>query len=330
MILAGDVGGTNFRLALFEFDGRSLRRIWRQTYPSRGGGWLDPLRRARAAMDLSSIRAASLAVAGPVEDGTAELTNLGWSISAEALARELGLPRAGILNDLEASAYGLLALEERALVTLNAGAGSPVGNRVLCSPGTGLGEAALFWDGQRYWPIASEGGHASFSPLATQEHELALYLRRKHGHVSWERVLSGPGLADIYEFLSTEKGAESEGLEELGAGSDRSAAITRAALTGTCPLAQRALEHFVRLLGVEAGNLALKFLARCGVYLGGGICPRIRAFLERPLFLEGFLDKGRMRSLLERIPVRLVLDPDCALLGAARHAALEAGLFSQA
>lgn len=328
MILAGDVGGTNFRLALFRTEGPALRVAWRQTFSSRGADWLEILRRARREAGAVPVDAACVAVAGPVEGGEALLTNLGWRISAHELARELALPAASVLNDLEAAAGGLLCLEPTALATLQAGAGDGRGNRVLCSPGTGLGEAALVSDGAGWLAVASEGGHASFSPLDDEDRELAGWLAERHGHVSWERVLSGPGLVALYEFQRDVRGLEEP--RELAlelAREERAAVVTRAALERGTPIAVRTLERFARLLGVEAGNLALKFLARGGVYLGGGIVPRIRSFierpgLERPCFLEGFLAKGRMRALLERLPVRIVLDPDCALLGAARHAAL--------
>lgn len=325
MILAGDVGGTNFRLALFERRSKGLCPVWRATYPSREADWIEILRRARREIGARSVSAASLAVAGPVDKGEAHLTNLGWHIHAQALASELGLAHAGVLNDLEAGAYGLLELAPADLATLQEGVDSAAGNKVLCSPGTGLGEAALILDGQRFLPVASEGGHASFSPHSVEDLEFARHLMERHGHASWERVLSGPGLVNVYEFLRDKgDGVEPDWLAHELASGDRGATITRAAKERACPLAVRTLACFARLLGVEASNLALKFLARGGVYLGGGIPVQIRTFLEREDFLAGFLAKGRMRALLERIPVHIVLNPDCSLLGAARHACLGA------
>ncbi len=330
MILAGDIGGTNSRLALFELAGADLRPLWRRQFPSQGLGWSELLSRVRAELGDARVSAASFAVAGPVGDGRARVTNLGWEVSAAELAHALALPSAGLLNDLEASAHGLCALGAADFALLQAGSGEARGNQVLCSPGTGLGEAALVWDGRRHRPLASEGGHSSFSPMDELELELWRFLHERHGHVSWERVLSGPGLVALYEFLRDAQVLTEtpELARELARGAG-AAAITRAALAGTSALAERTLELFARLLGAEASNLALKFLARGGVFLGGGIAPRIVPFLERPAFLQSFLDKGRMRGLLEELPVRVVLNPDSALLGAARHAALATGLLGE-
>lgn len=320
MILAGDVGGTNFRLALFADAGGAGEPLWRATYASRGADWRALVRRARREAGTPDVAAAAVAVAGPVVDGAAELTNLGWRISAAELAQELALPRAPLLNDLEAAAHGLAVLAPAELHVLQAGAERP-GHRVLCSPGTGLGEAAAIWDGVRHRPLASEGGHATLSPLDDEDRALSDFLAERHGHVSFERVLSGPGLVALYEFHARDEDVpESPALTHALAHGEGGAAVTRAALAGD-ELAGRALLHFVRLLGVEASNLALKFLATGGVYLGGGIPPRILPFLTRAEFLTGFLTKGRMRPLLARTPVRVVLDPDCALRGAAEAAA---------
>jgi glucokinase len=320
MILAGDVGGTNFRLALFPDAGGAGEPAWRATYPSRGADWRALLARARRDSGASTLTGACVAVAGPVVDGAADLTNLGWSLSAPELAHELGLARAPLLNDLEAAAHGLAVLASSALHVLQRGE-ERTGHRVLCSPGTGLGQAAAVWDGRRHLPLASEGGHTTFAPLDDDDRALSDFLAERHGHVSQERVLSGPGLVALYEFHHRRDGlAESATLTKALAHGGGPAAITAAALAGE-ELARRTLLHFARLLGAEAANLALKFLAQGGVFLGGGIPPRILAFLDTPAFREGFLAKGRMRPLLARYPVRVVLDPDCALRGAAQHAA---------
>jgi len=320
MILAGDVGGTNFRLALFPRAGGAAEPLWRATYPSRGAAWRTLVARARHESGAPALAAACVAVAGPVVDGKAELTNLGWSLSAHELARTLELEDAPLLNDLEAAAHGLAVLAPAALHGLQRGE-ERTGHRVLCSPGTGLGQAAAVWDGRRHLVLASEGGHATFAPLDDDDRALSDFLAERHGHVSQERVLSGPGLVALYEFHHRRDGlAESPALTRALAHGEGAAAVTRAAHEGE-PLARRTLLHFARLLGAEAANLALKFLATGGVYLGGGIPPRILAFLDTPEFREGFLAKGRMRPLLARYPVRVVLDPDCALRGAAQRAA---------
>jgi glucokinase len=319
MILAGDVGGTNFRLALFPDEGGAGEPAWRATYASRGADWRELVRRACREAGVAPVAAAAVAVAGPVLDGEAALTNLGWRISSAELAQELGLARAPLLNDLEAAAHGLAVLAPAQLHGLQTGE-ERRGHRVLCSPGTGLGEAAAVWDGRRHLPLASEGGHATFAPLDDDDRALSDFLAERHGHVSQERVLSGPGLVALYEFHHRRDGLdESPALTRALAHGEGPAAITRAAHAGE-ELARRTLTHFARLLGAEAANLALKFLAQGGVYLGGGIPPRILAFLDTPAFREGFLAKGRMRALLAHYPVRVVLDPDCALRGAAQAA----------
>lgn len=324
MILAGDLGGTNARFALFATAGAATgtpRFLWRETFPSRNGDWTEYLARALRAAGDERVSAAALAVAGPVEQGVAQLTNLRWKIGKAELARRTGLPRARVLNDLEAAARGLAVLGPSDLSALQTAPGSLDGNRVLCSPGTGLGVAALVRDGQRDLALASEGGHATFAPLDDEDRALAQYLAEQHGHVSWERVLSGPGLIALHEFQRDARGlAEPPELGRALAGGEGPAAITRHALTGRAPSAERALERFAHILGIAASNLALEFLAR-GVYLGGGIPPRILPFLERPPFREAYLTKGRMRAWLERTSVHVVLNPDCALLGAARCAA---------
>lgn len=326
MILAGDFGGTNARLALFEAGKATLRIAWRQTYAAREADWREFLTRARRAAGNPRLTAAAVAVAGPVSDGKAHLTNLGWHVTAVELAQELGLQRAWILNDLEASAHGLLVLEGADLITLREGESDPPGkgapgNKVLCSPGTGLGTAALVWDGEHYHAVASEGGHATFSPLDETDRNLAEFLARRHGHVSWERVLSGPGLLALHEFeRERRRTPDPPELAHALRSGEGAAAITRHALSGTCPEAERTLERFAHNMGVAASNLALQFLARGGVYLGGGIPPKIRTFLERPAFGEAFLAKGRLRETLASMSVHVVMNPDCALLGAAHRA----------
>jgi glucokinase len=270
----------------------------------------------------STLTAASFGVAGPVRDGRVQATNLPWTIDGAEVARKLGLERVGLINDLEANAWGLETLAPADLLVLQAGADDARGNRALIAAGTGLGQAGLVFDGTRHLPFACEGGHSSFAPRDELEDGLLVFLRAKFGHVSWERVLSGPGLHNVYQFLrETQRGLEPDWLGEQIRAGDPAAAISQAATSGRSELAEMALSLFVDLYGSEAGNLALKTLSTGGIYLGGGIAPRIRTWLARPAFLEAFLSKGRMRALLETVPVRLVLNDQTALLGAARHAA---------
>jgi glucokinase len=343
MILAGDVGGTKTRLALFETDraGR-LRARDERTYPSRESQGLG-LIVARYQREVpAAIERAGFGVAGPVRDGVCVTTNLPWVVEAKALAALLRLPAAGLLNDLEATAWGLGELREEDTLTLQAGASGPVraGNSAIIAAGTGLGEAGLFWNGRRHVPFATEGGHADFAPRSTIEDELLIHLRARFGRVSWERVVSGPGLVEIHDFLAgrpeTPRPGAAEKPSGAGApntagpahaeaveanfGEDRAAAISHAALSGTSEVALRALDLFVSMYGAEAGNLALKTLSSAGMFIGGGIAPRIVDRLKTGTFLEAFLDKGRMRPLLESMPVRVVLNDRTALFGAARQA----------
>ena len=327
MILAGDVGGTNTRLALFEVAGGSLRVLAAATFPSRAHRGLEELVARFVAERGGSVRHACFGVAGPVRDGRCEATNLPWVVDGQALGRELALPAVTLINDLEANAYGLATLGPDDVAVLNAGEPGARGNVAVIAAGTGLGEAGLVWDGRRHQPFASEGGHADFAPTDELQVELYRFLARELGHVSVERVLSGPGLYNVYRFLrDTGRGEEPGWLAAaIGAG-DPAPVISAAALDGRSELCGRALDVVVSIYGAEAGNLALRVLATAGVYLGGGIGPRIRRRLEGPRFMEAFLAKGRLRALLSAIPVRLILNDRTALQGAARCAALRAGL----
>jgi glucokinase len=249
--------------------------------------------------------------------------NLPWVVDAHELARDLKVPSVRLLNDLEANAYGIAALDAQDFVTLNPGAPGATGNAAVISVGTGLGEAGLFWNGETHLPFACEGGHADFAPRNALEAELMLWLQARHGRVSYERVLSGPGLLSIYEFLrDTGKGSEAPELREALRQGDGPAAISAAGLEGRDALCVKALDLFVSLYGAEAGNLALKVMATGGVYIGGGIAPKILKKLQAPAFLEAFADKGRMRPLLEAMPVKVITKDTAALLGAARVAAM--------
>jgi glucokinase len=321
VILAGDIGGTNARLALFERGAAGLALVVLETYASREHRGLEEVVHAFRERHGQRIEAAALGVAGPVAEGRAVTTNLPWVVDAAALSRVLGLRDVVLMNDLEALAWSLDLLLPEALRVLQAGRGAPRGSRAVIAAGTGLGEAALALAGDRPVALASEGGHADFAARTDVEIELLRWLVAKHGRASYERVLSGRGLHDVYLFLrDAGRGDEPAWLaDELRAG-DPAAAISNAALEGRSGLCAAALDLFVSVLGAEAGNLALRVLATGGVYVGGGIAPRILPWLQRPPFLAAFLDKGRLRPLLEDIPVHVIMDDQAALIGAARRA----------
>jgi glucokinase len=323
MILAGDVGGTHSRLALFEARGEQLELIAEQIYPSHDYPGLEAIvtefLKANGAKGVS----AGIGVAGPVRNGRCVATNLPWIVDAAKVAASAGLSNLVLLNDLEANAYGIATLQASDFDVVQKGSPDPEGNAAVISAGTGLGEAGMFWDGTALRPFAGEGGHSSFAPEGELQGELFQFLMRRFGHVSCERVLSGPGLVNIYEFLrDTGRTSETPAVvEEMRAG-DPAAAISSAALAGACELCVEALHVFVQIYGAEAGNLALKMLATAGVYIGGGIAPKILNELKNPAFLEAFLAKGRMKPLLEAIPVLVILNENTALRGAARGALL--------
>jgi len=323
MILAGDIGGTSARLALCEVKNQRPVLATERTYPSRQFSGLNEIVTAFAGSSGHRVSAACFGIAGPVQNGRVVTPNLPWVVDSQTVARDLGLPIVKLLNDLEANAYGLAALEPPDFVTLNAGAPGASGNLAVISVGTGLGEAGLFWNGRDHLPFACEGGHADFAPRNELEAELLLWLRARHGRVSYERVLSGPGLLNIYEFLrDTGKGAEPAELRESLRQGDAPVGITAAGLEGRHELCVQALDLFVSFYGGEAGNLALKTMATGGVYIGGGIAPKILPKMQTPAFMEAFTAKGRMQPLLEAMPVKVITKDTAALLGAARVAAM--------
>lgn len=318
MILAGDIGGTNTRLALLEMEDRWPRVIVEQTFPSREHKSLDEIVRQFLGEHGLTIKRACFGVAGPIRNRRSKPSNLPWVVDADQLATLFGFDAVTLVNDLEANAFGLVALEAKDFAVLNEGAPESEGNTAIISAGTGLGEAGLHFEGKMRRPFASEGGHADFAPRNELEIELLRYLIPQFHHVSYERVLSGPGLQNIYTFLrDTGRGEEAAWLADEMQEAAPSAVITRAALEGKSELCMRALDLFVSIYGAEAGNLALKVNATGGVFLGGGIAPRIIDKLKSPAFMEAFTAKGRMRPLLEAVPVRVILNDMTALVGAA-------------
>lgn len=325
MILAGDIGGTKTILAVFEGPGRA-KPILLETYASREHASFSQIVEAFVAKHHPKVELACVGVAGPVKHDRCETTNLPWVVEAHALAADLGIERAWLLNDLEALAHGIAVLRPEDLVELNPGAPDAQGNRAVIAAGTGLGEGGLYWDGKAHQPFASEGGHADFAPHDELETDLLRFLLEETDHVSWERLVSGMGLANLYRFLR-ETGREEEPawLAEAMRAGDPPQLISQFAREGRSRLCQRTLDVFVSLYGAEAGNLALKVMSTGGLYVGGGIAPKNLDKMRDGTFMKAFAAKGRMRPLLEAMPVRIILTDDTGLLGAAHCAGLRAG-----
>ena len=325
-ILTGDIGGTKTRLALVKVNGNHVEILRELSYASQRHDAFEPL------LDdfLSSgniVEDAALGIAGLVQDGVAQATNLPWRIDAAALCQRFGFLRCHLLNDLEATAYGLPALGDADFLTLQAGSPDAQGNAAVIAAGTGLGEAGLYWNGQSHRPFATEGGHATFSPRNALELALLNYLQQRYhqqsrGHVSWERVVSGMGLLDLYAFLLDYRQASTPAwLAEKMRDVDIAAVISAAALASSDAVCVETMQLFISLYGAEAGNLALKVMSRGGLYIGGGIAPKILPLFQTGSFLDAFLDKGRRRPLLAAMPVKVILNDRAALYGPALFAA---------
>lgn len=321
LILAGDVGATKTYLGLFRFPGNRLVSVLEDVFPSRDYSNLSSLLEEFASRHKPPVRTACFGIAGTQTDDRWEMANLPWTIEARALAPVLGTKRILLLNDIEALGYGLAQLEPEKLAVLQAGRPQPAANAALIAAGTGLGEGILFWDGRQHQPRASEGGHADFAPRTALEAEFFLYACERLGRVCYDRVVSGPGLYLLYQFLrDTGKAEEPTWLAEKIQREAPVPVIVETALAGKAILCVQALEMFVALYGAEAGNLALKALARAGVYIGGGIAPRILSKLRERAFLDAFRHKGRLSPLMAEIPIRVILEPKTALYGAAHYA----------
>ncbi len=321
-VIAGDIGGTKTALAVFEVEGSRLHPLVRERYVSGDYQSLDEI--LSRFMELHDIdcRHACFGIAGPVREQRSETTNLPWRVDAPSLSSRFGFRGVSLLNDLEANAWGIGALQDEDFHVIDPGSSNASGNAAIISAGTGLGEAGLFWDGERHRPFASEGGHADFAPASDLEIALLRHLRRRYDHVSWERVVSGRGLVNIFDFLCEHRRVQpAPWLAEAMRGGDAPSAISGAALEGRCELCSEALDLFVRLYGVEAGNHALKMMATGGVLIGGGIAPKILERLTGPAFLQGFHSKGRMESLMRAMPVKVILNDQTALYGSALYAA---------
>jgi glucokinase len=324
VILAGDIGGTKSNLGLFrENDLRSA--VVEQTFRSRDFAGLEHIvaEFTRGLAPDQEVTHACFGIAGPIVNETCQTPNLAWVIKAKTIRETLRLEAVRLINDLESTGYGVSLLRPDELITLNAGDPPPSGNAALIAAGTGLGEATLHWNGKQFQPVASEGGHADFAPRNDVEVDLLKHLINRFGHVSYERVLSGPGLFNIYTFLRDSGYAPEESwLTEKFKQSDPSAVISEAALGAQSELCGRALDMFVSIYGAEAGNLALKAMAVAGIYVGGGIAPKILPKIRTGDFMRAFIDKGRLSPPLQKIPVHVISNPKTALYGAASVAAL--------
>jgi glucokinase len=325
MILAGDVGGTKVHLALYSFERGHLAHIRDEKYPANefsGLGDVIVKFLAEGKDTGEEVTAACFGVPGPVRDGRLKLTNLPWEIDARELGLSLGIEHLFLINDLEANGYGIPELTSDQICVLSEGDSSAIGHRGLVSAGTGLGEAVLVWTGGHHLPLASEGGHTDFAPRNEVEIQLLRYLwKQLGGRVSYERVVSGLGLKNIYSFLRDDQGLEEPAwLRERMAAEDPNAVIGEVGEEGNNELCMRTLEIFASAYGAEAGNLALKILATGGIYLGGGIAPKILKTMKSGVFMEAFTDKGRLSHLLVQTPVRVILESRAALMGAAAYA----------
>jgi glucokinase len=328
MILAGDVGGTKVHLALYDFINGKLEYSRDERYPAKDYPGLEEI--VREFLGAVEVTAACFGVPGPVRDGRLRLTNLPWTLDSRELSANLGITHVFLINDLEANGYGVAELSSEQIYTLSEGDASQLGNRALISAGTGLGEGLLIWNGHSHVPYPCEGGHTDYAPRNEDEIDLLRFLKQKYnGRISYERVLSGMGLTNVYEFLREVRGLEEPAwLAERMAAEDPNAVITELALAAKSEICEKTLDIFVSVYGAEAGNLALKLLSVGGVYIGGGIAPRILEKLKDGTFLKAFTDKGRLSQLLINMPVRIILESRAALLGAAAYAEARAAELS--
>jgi glucokinase len=327
MILAGDIGGTKTNLGLFDVADGALTLRKQKSFPSKRFSGLESIiDEFMKEAGGPSVAAACFGVAGPIVEARSITPNLPWVVESASLASSLRLDSVALLNDLETTAHGISELRPEEFATLNEGT-PKLGNAALVAAGTGMGSASLFWDGAKHVPSASEGGHMDFAPRDQLEGRLLQHLIEKHGHVSIERVLSGPGLFRIYDFLrASDFAKESPAVVERFKQNDPSGVIANAAMAFECGLCEKALDMFASIYGATAGNIALLVKAVAGVYIGGGIAPKIINKLKDGTFMKAFADKGRLSPLLEAIPVRVILNDKTALLGAARVAAKKASL----
>jgi glucokinase len=324
LLLAGDVGGTKTNLAIFAMDEKSdhLQLLRNKRFPSGEFDGLEVIvKKFLEKGDEGTIHAACFGIPGPVSNNRAQPTNLKWAVDGAELSANLKIASVSLLNDLAANAYGITELASTDFATLQEGLKNPVGNRCVVSPGTGLGEAGLFWDGKKYRVWACEGGHADFAPRSEIEVDLLAYLQTRFGHVSNERVISGQGIANIYAFLRDTGFCKQkpEVIEEMKT-EDAARVVTKYAEKGECPMCMQAVEIFAHCLAMEASNFALRAMATGGVFIGGGVPAKLLWKIKTPAFREAFNAKGRLEPLVEGMPLKVILNDQAALLGAARYA----------
>jgi len=321
MLLAGDIGGTKTKLAIYSPEDGARAPIAEQTFSSQAYDHLESIAQAFLEEVGVDVERACFGVAGPIIENRVDVTNLPWVIDARTMEQELDLESVILLNDLAAIANGVPFLRPDELHTLHKGTCDPLGAVGVMAPGTGLGEAFLTWDGERYQPQDSEGGHTDFAPTTARQVRLLSYLLKDMAHVSYETVCSGRGIPNIYRFLKeAESVSEPDWMaDRLADADDPTPIIAKAALDSECELCTLTMDTFVSIMGAEAGNIALKVMATGGVYLGGGIPPKILPLIKENTFLTAFFEKGRLAHVVERIPVHVILNPDIALFGAACH-----------
>lgn len=320
-ILAGDIGGTKTILGLFELQRSVLRSKRIYTYPSEKYRNFELILKEFMKDHHMDLEGACFGIAGPINHGNCQATNLPWAVNQSVLKRILRIKKVSLINDMEATANGIQVLPKKAFAVLNPGNPQPKGNIAVLAAGTGLGEGMLLWDGKKYHAVGSEGGHADFAPCNKNELNLCRYLFDKFGHSSYERVLSGPGLLNIYNFFKEENMSEEPiWLKKELSQESPGFVITQNAHKGQNKLCIKTIDLFCSIYGSEAGNLALKILARGGVYLGGGIAPKILHKLQDGTFKKSFRNKGRFSKFLSKIPVNVILEEKTALYGAAMYA----------
>lgn len=325
LIVAGDIGGTKTLLQLLETDGAQWRSLYQQRYNSADYAdfntlFADFIRDAQALIKNQTIKSVCFGIAGPINHRTAQVTNLLWLIDADALQNQFNIARVELINDFAATGYGIDMLHQHDFHVLQTGNAVETGTQVVIGAGTGLGEGYLVWVKDQYVPFPSEGGHVDFAPANEVQIDLLRHLQGRFGHVSYERVVSGMGLVNIFDFLAGNRQPSAALRHELSIGTDSAATIAEFALQKKDAVAEQALDIFVECYGAQAGNLALTCLARGGVYIAGGIAPKMIQRLSQGDFMRAFCDKGRFKSLMEGLPVKIVLNSDVGLQGAIRVA----------
>lgn len=319
-VVAADVGGTKVNMAVYQFAEGKMKQLNAKQYHTKNYSSFTQIACEFLGEVGSDIKPHCLCagVAGPVINNRADLVNISWRLTAEEIAQATGLKDVLLINDLEANAYGLACLEEDDICNIYKGNAGIRGNAAIVAPGTGLGEAGLYWDGKYFHPFATEGGHCDFSPRIALDVELLNYLTTKFGIVSWERLVSGPGITSIYTFLKESgKYKEEQWLSDEFKKEDESAAISEAAIAGNSPIAAETMELFIKYLARECSNMVLKMKATGGIYLGGGIPPKIKPLLQSSSFVQHFLDCDRLQDMLKDVPVNIIMNDKTALIGAA-------------